>query len=79
MKYKQEYDGEPVFPEMDGYKMRCCDCGLVHKIDFRAVKIVKRFDNGTFAYKTLDTEKYGVELTAWRDNRATSAIRRAKK
>jgi hypothetical protein len=30
--------GEWVQPEMEGYKMRCCDCGLVHRIDFRVTR-----------------------------------------
>ena len=24
-----------VYPVMDGYKMSCCDCGLVHDMQFR--------------------------------------------
>lgn len=27
-------DGELVTPKRIGYKMSCCDCGLVHRIDF---------------------------------------------
>lgn len=27
-------EGEWVWPKMSGYKMECCDCGLIHKIDF---------------------------------------------
>jgi len=26
-----------VYPKMDGYRMMCCDCGLVHEIDFEVV------------------------------------------
>jgi len=78
MTYRQEHDGEPVLPIMDGYKMKCCDCGLVHTINFRAIKIGKRFEDGSFTYKELDSEKYGVEITAWRNNRATAAGRRKK-
>ena len=35
MKYKQPEEGEWVRPNMDGYKMACCDCGLVHILQFR--------------------------------------------
>jgi hypothetical protein len=24
-----------VYPVMDGYKLACCDCGLVHDMQFR--------------------------------------------
>lgn len=35
MKYRQEYENEWVQPIASGYKMACCDCGLVHDMDFR--------------------------------------------
>ena len=31
-------DGESVEPKMEGFKLQCCDCGLVHKIDFEVIK-----------------------------------------
>jgi len=37
-KYKQVTDGEWVQPVKKGYKMACCDCGLVHVVDFRIYK-----------------------------------------
>lgn len=38
MKYRQEYDNEWIQPIRKGYKMMCCDCGLVHDVDFKLVK-----------------------------------------
>lgn len=39
MKYEQVYDGEWIEPTPQvGHKMSCCDCGLVHTINFRVVK-----------------------------------------
>lgn len=35
MKYPTYVEGEWEQPTMKGYKMMCCDCGLVHKINFR--------------------------------------------
>ncbi len=37
MKYYKHSDEEWVKPLMNGYKMACCDCGLVHTINFRVV------------------------------------------
>lgn len=37
MKYQQAYDGDWVQPIMKGWKMRCCDCGLVHTVNIRIV------------------------------------------
>ena len=37
MPYEEPEAGEWVSPIRRGYKMQCCDCGLVHKMDFRCV------------------------------------------
>lgn len=34
-RYPSVRAGEWVQPVEEGYKMACCDCGLVHKMDFR--------------------------------------------
>ena len=36
-KYEEPVEGEWVQPEEIGYKMACCSCGLVHRMDFRVV------------------------------------------
>jgi hypothetical protein len=64
MKYKEESPGVWIRPVKKGYKMMCCDCGLVHKIDFGHIK----YGNGR-----------KVVFRCWRDNRATAAARRKKK
>ena len=33
-KFKTLADGEWVRPKMSGYELKCCDCGLIHSIDF---------------------------------------------
>ena len=38
MRYDRPEAGEWVMPIRRGYKMACCDCGLVHKLDFRVRK-----------------------------------------
>ncbi len=35
MLYDEPKAGEWVKPVKRGYKLACCDCGLVHKFDFR--------------------------------------------
>lgn len=35
MRYDEPEAGEWVQPIRRGYKLRCCDCGLVHRMDFR--------------------------------------------
>ena len=38
MKYDEPEPGQWVQPIRRGYKLRCCDCGLVHRVEFRVVK-----------------------------------------
>jgi hypothetical protein len=38
IKYVQIYDGEWFMPQMEGHKMACCDCGLVHTMNFKVKK-----------------------------------------
>ena len=37
-KFAQPKAGEWIQPVRRGYKMACCDCGLVHTMDFRVHK-----------------------------------------
>ena len=36
-RYVQVYDGEWIQPVRRGYRVKCCDCSLVHVIDIRLV------------------------------------------
>ena len=35
IKYTQRVDGEWIRPTRKNYFIKCCDCGLEHKIDLR--------------------------------------------
>ena len=64
-RYYKQKDGEWVRPQHNDYLMVCCDCGLVHRLNFRVLK---------------DTPRQGqnsVTLQAFRDNRKTAAFRRS--
>ena len=39
-KYPEIKNGEWVWPKMHGYKTQCCDCGLLHKLDFMCVDVL---------------------------------------
>jgi nitrate/TMAO reductase-like tetraheme cytochrome c subunit len=65
-----------VQPIMDGYRMSCCDCGLVHDMQFKVLRKGKDLPNGAWEAKPLDGEKYRVEFRARRNKRSTSAMRR---
>ena len=83
-RYRQEIEGEDgwsgeVAPQMKGYKMACCDCGLVHDIDFKIVKVTKTYKNGRWDAEDIEDTDYRVILKARRNNRATGQVRRHKK
>jgi len=59
MTYLTPKAGEWVQPVRTNYRLQCCDCGLVHRMDFRIV-------GGR------------VQFRAYRHNRATAQIRRAR-
>ena len=37
-RYYQVTDGEWIAPIRRGYRIGCCDCGLIHVVDFRLAK-----------------------------------------
>lgn len=59
--FKQVSDGEWVTPVERGYQMECCDCGLVHNLDFRVIKPTKRK-----GHATIQNAKYIVQFRAFR-------------
>jgi hypothetical protein len=62
-RYHKASDFEWIQPIRRGYKMACCDCGLVHGVNFRIIK----YAGG---------KRTKVQFQAWRDERATAAKRR---
>ncbi len=53
--------GEWVTPVHQGYLLKCCDCGLVHRFDFRVIKAHKM---GSMAQ--IQGAKYKVQMRAYR-------------
>lgn len=63
---------EWIQPRMRGYRMMCCDCGLVHEIQFRVV-----FNRlGQWKLVSKRTIPHFVQMKVKRHNRATAAARR---
>lgn len=52
-------------PAMKNYHMMCCDCSLVHVVDFR----IRYVDEGNDVVRV-------VEMRARRDEKATKAMRK---
>lgn len=64
---------------MRGYEMACCDCGLVHTMQFKAVRVTKKRKDGSWDYENLSHGKFRVMLRAKRNPRSTGQLRRHKK
>lgn len=69
--YEHFEPGEWVLPIRRGYKMSCCDCGLVHTLDFRVRKgraqfCVFRDDRATAAVRRECRKKIRREAGKYR-------------
>ncbi|HHT9147246.1 MAG TPA: hypothetical protein ACFYD4_16460 [Candidatus Wunengus sp. YC61] len=60
---KVEPDGWSTWqhPKMRGYKMQCCDCGLIHEVEFKIIKVIARKRWGWKEMEEVGKE-YEVEL-----------------
>lgn len=67
IEFKQEYSlpnsrySGWIRPIMKGYYLACCDCGLTHKFEFRALRIKSRHADGDIG-TILDAKDYQVEF-----------------
>lgn len=63
-------------PIMQGYKMACCDCGLVHDINFQVVTAGRIKRDGSWIATPMRGKKWRVQMRVRRNARSTSAMRR---
>jgi hypothetical protein len=69
---------EWIYPHMDDYRLACCDCGLVHQMEMKIVRVEYRPD-GTMLAKDLRSSSLSVKFRARRHARATAQTRRHKR
>lgn len=55
-------------PIMQGYLMQCCDCGLIHQMEFRVLKRAKKTKskNGYWKAEEMPSDKYRISMRAKR-------------
>lgn len=63
-------------PVMDGYRMACCDCGLVHTMQFKVLRVTKK--SAMFSSGPDVSKNHRVLFRAKRNNRSTAAVRRKR-
>ncbi len=68
-----------IQPVMKGYKMGCCDCGLVHEVEFKVLKVIKRLASGYIRAESVPASQFLVHLRARRAARYTQAARKRMK
>lgn len=78
LSYEEPKAGEWVHPCMKGYKLVCCDCGLVHILDFGVFTKGKKLKNGSYIVDNDNVKGHFAKFRVFRDNRATAAHRREK-
>lgn len=68
-----------ILPMMKGYRMACCDCGLIHELNFEVFKIIGQSANGAFISQPMSDDEAQVGFKARRNNRSTAQKRRAQR
>jgi len=64
-RYHSPKAGQWVQPIQKGYRMQCCDCGLVHRMEFRVAGNASGY-------------RQWVQFRVWRDERETRRRRKAR-
>ena len=62
----QVEDGVEHYPAYPESVMRCCDCGLEHRLRYRVFKALRRTANQVTIVPLPDDGSYQVGVTAWR-------------
>lgn len=70
---------EWIQPEMDHYRMACCDCGLVHNMQFKVMRVKEDLGDGFKDVRPTKEGQFVVQFRVSRNERATGQVRRHKK
>jgi hypothetical protein len=73
--FKKVKPNDWQYPSIRVYKMQCCDCGLVHNMEFKVVRVTKKTKNGYFTIDDVDDPFLRVAIRAKRNERLTIAAR----
>lgn len=65
-----------IAPVMRNYKLGCCDCGLVHDLQFKVLEVTR---NGKKTFDGAEVNGHRVLFRARRNKQSTRVQRRGKK
>jgi hypothetical protein len=71
--------GEWTRTRMRNFREQCCDCGLIHRLDFRIVDAREGVSPRGTKGRSRASSRLQVEFRTRRDDRATAAARRTFK
>lgn len=54
-------------PIMKGYKMQCCDCGLIHEMEFEVIKEGKKLAKGWFKAQLIKNGRVRMRAKRWEE------------
>lgn len=58
------------------YKMACCDCGLVHDLEFKVAEILSQKKNGWWEGRDAEPGKFKTLFRVRRNDKATDSLRK---
>ena len=61
------------------YKAGCCDCGLVHDIEFRVIVVGRQRRDRTYPVLKINPARCRIQFRARRNERSTGQMRRHRK
>lgn len=62
-------------PDHKRYHLACCDCGLVHSMQFKVLKVRTRKGN---SFNGVEVKGYRVLFRASRNKRSTTMLRKGR-
>ena len=79
---KTHYAGEGgwsdwTVPEMEGFRLTCCVCGMTHEMEFQALRVRLYHTEDTFEADPKPKVQYRVRFRVREHKRATAQVRRA--
>ena len=71
--------GEWTRPRLTNFREQCCDCGLIHRLDFRIVDArgAPARRGRSASSRARPAPQLHIEFRTRRDDRATAAARRS--
>lgn len=65
------------YPLMKTYRMACCDCGLVHSVQFGVIQqTTVETKKAGFRYRVIESPEMRVRMRAKRNNKQTRLLRK---